>query len=113
MNKADFEKYRAILINEQQAIRAEIASETSRLQVYPVANPDSFDLADKGAYQDGVSARLKLLKKRISLVEAAIKRLNEGTYGICRKCGNPINPERLEILPYAEYCIQCKSRIKV
>ena len=38
-------------------------------------------------------------------VEAAIDRLDLGTYGICERCGNPIEPARLEALPAARFCI--------
>ena len=37
-------------------------------------------------------------------IEAALKRLDDGTYGICTACGKPIEPERLEYLPWATQC---------
>ncbi|MBK9944130.1 MAG: TraR/DksA C4-type zinc finger protein [Kouleothrix sp.] len=45
-------------------------------------------------------------------VDVALKRLAAGTYGQCARCGNPINPERLEALPYAAYCITCQSEVE-
>jgi DnaK suppressor protein len=48
----------------------------------------------------------------LAQVEAALQRLDDGTYGMCARCGNPINPERLEALPYASYCITCQSAIE-
>jgi DnaK suppressor protein len=48
----------------------------------------------------------------LAQVEVALQRLDEGTYGICARCGNAINPERLEALPYATYCITCQSEIE-
>jgi len=41
-------------------------------------------------------------------IEAALKRIEEGTYGICTNCGKPIAVERLEALPWATLCIDCK-----
>jgi DnaK suppressor protein len=43
-------------------------------------------------------------------IDAALKRIDDGTFGICRTCGNPIEPERLELLSYATQCIDCKRR---
>ncbi len=43
-------------------------------------------------------------------IEAALKRLDEGTFGTCKACGNEIEPERLEHLPYATLCIEDKRR---
>lgn len=48
----------------------------------------------------------------LAQVEAALRRLDEGTYGICQNCGREINPERLEALPYTAYCIECASQIQ-
>jgi DnaK suppressor protein len=41
-------------------------------------------------------------------IDAALARLDEGTYGRCERCGQPIAEERLEALPYATRCIECK-----
>ena len=37
-------------------------------------------------------------------IEAALKRIDDGTYGICTACGKPVEPERLEYLPWATVC---------
>jgi len=41
-------------------------------------------------------------------IDAALKRITEDTYGICTNCGEPIALERLEALPWATLCIDCK-----
>ena len=41
-------------------------------------------------------------------IDSALARLDEGTYGRCERCGEPIAEERLEALPYATRCIECK-----
>lgn len=43
-------------------------------------------------------------------IDAALKRIEDGTYGICTNCGRPISEERLEALPWAELCIDCARR---
>jgi DnaK suppressor protein len=48
----------------------------------------------------------------LAQVEAALRRLDEGSYGTCENCGRPINPERLEALPYTAYCIDCASQLQ-
>jgi DnaK suppressor protein len=57
-------------------------------------------------------ALLKNLRRTMSLVEAALKRMDEGTYGICEICGKPIDRARLETLPYAAQCVICQSRLE-
>jgi RNA polymerase-binding protein DksA len=51
-------------------------------------------------------------RELLALVEHALERVDAGTYGLCERCGQPINPERLEALPYATHCITCQSIIE-
>jgi RNA polymerase-binding protein DksA len=44
-------------------------------------------------------------------VEAALARLDAGTYGTCVSCGHPVAPERLEALPWAAHCIGCQRMV--
>jgi RNA polymerase-binding protein DksA len=43
-------------------------------------------------------------------IDSALARIQAGTYGTCRTCGRPISEERLEAIPYATQCIDCKRR---
>jgi len=51
-------------------------------------------------------------KKELEEINEALKRIEEGTYGICDMCDEPIQIERLKIKPYAKYCIICKEEIE-
>jgi DnaK suppressor protein len=46
----------------------------------------------------------------LKAVDAALGRIDEGTYGTCSSCGKPISPERLEARPWAELCIDCARK---
>jgi DnaK suppressor protein len=43
-------------------------------------------------------------------IRAALRRVEDGSYGLCQTCANPIPAERLEALPFADQCVSCKSR---
>jgi DnaK suppressor protein len=45
-------------------------------------------------------------------VNAALQRIDRGTYGKCQRCGKTIAPERLEAFPYVMYCIDCQAAIE-
>jgi RNA polymerase-binding protein DksA len=49
------------------------------------------------------------IREQLADVEAALTKFDEGTYGICEGCGQPIAPERLEALPQAKLCVACKE----
>lgn len=46
----------------------------------------------------------------LAKIDAALKKIEEGTYGMCENCGQPIGEERLEAMPWATLCIDCKRR---
>jgi len=48
--------------------------------------------------------------KRLKLIDSALTRIKQGKYGSCIKCGIRIPKDRLEAIPYALMCIECKSR---
>lgn len=45
-------------------------------------------------------------------IEEALKRIENGTYGICQECGKPIPYERLKAIPTAKYTVDCKEKIE-
>ncbi|HEY7017192.1 MAG TPA: TraR/DksA C4-type zinc finger protein [Gaiellaceae bacterium] len=50
------------------------------------------------------------VERALSEIDAALKRIEDGTYGTCVNCGEPIAQERLEALPWATLCIDCKRK---
>jgi RNA polymerase-binding protein DksA len=49
-------------------------------------------------------------ERALKAIDAALERIENGTFGICQTCGKPIDPERLEALPTATQCIDCKRK---
>jgi RNA polymerase-binding protein DksA len=47
--------------------------------------------------------------KRLRLIDSALTRIRQGKYGLCMKCGKRIPQDRLEAIPYALLCIECKT----
>jgi DnaK suppressor protein len=52
------------------------------------------------------------LKAMLQEIEGALRKLDDGTYGECEECGDPIVAKRLEIQPTARYCVECKEEIE-
>ena len=58
---------------------------------------------------NGNNKRLDTLRKCIWNLNEAIKRVNQGTYGVCQKCGEQIPLGRLAAVPWAKHCTFCKT----
>jgi len=51
----------------------------------------------------------KRIREQLAEVEHALQKFEDGTYGKCDNCGQPIPPDRLEALPQATLCLKCKA----
>lgn len=70
-------------------------------------DPEGHTIAFERSQVTSLSRRLE---QHLAEVDAALARLEAGTYGVCTTCGGPVAPERLEARPAARECIACASR---
>ena len=71
------------------------------------------DMADQASGNNEVHIALKLKQtdaKILQAIEEALGRIEKGTYGLCRDCGEPIAPARLNAIPWTRVCITCKEK---
>lgn len=96
--------------------RSEILSASTGTKPLPASadvNSRQGDLADQATGNNEVHIALKLKQtdaKILQATEEALTRMEKGTYGICRDCGDPIAPARLEAIPWTRVCIECKQK---
>jgi DnaK suppressor protein len=96
--------------------RGEILSASTGTRPLPASmdvNSRQGDLADQASGNNEVHIQLKLKQtdaKILQAIEEALYRLEKGTYGVCRDCGDPIAPARLEAIPWTRVCISCKQK---
>lgn len=95
------------LLAEIQRLKSEISKHALLAQD---RSPSGNDIGDDGMEIENVSKNLALkqhLERLLAQIEAAVRRIEQGVYGMCERCGQAINPERLEVLPYATTCMTC------
>ena len=71
------------------------------------------DLADQASGNNEVHIQLKLKQtdaKILRNIEEALWRIEHGTFGVCRDCGEPISEARLNAIPWSRLCITCKEK---
>jgi len=97
-----------------EAELAELTGQRDDLEAASASNDASAELgfaeefADVGTYtfeRERDQSLVDNVRDLIEKVEAALARLRDGSYGRCEKCGEAIEPERLEALPYATLCL--------
>lgn len=96
--------------------RGEILAASTGTRPLPASvdvNSRQGDLADQASGNNEVHIQLKLKQtdaKILQAIEEALFRMEKGSYGICRDCGDPIAPARLEAIPWTRVCISCKQK---
>ncbi len=115
----DVERFRQTLVTERQRVTAAIENlhhenpgnlEESTGEL--VSGPDQHlgDVATE-TFDRQLDAGLEENAEHVlAAIDAALARIDAGTYGTCERCGNPISEERLEAIPYATLCIDCRRR---
>ncbi|NTU42763.1 MAG: TraR/DksA family transcriptional regulator [Nitrospirales bacterium] len=71
---------------------------------------DDGDLSVADLTEDISLRQLSSHRDTLVKIDAAIRKLDEGTYGICDDCGEDISEERLKVLPFAIYCRDCQEK---
>jgi len=108
---------RAVSAVDLEPFRATLRAERARLlqeRGATIVAPDPMTYGSQAAAASQVFAQQRDLALRdradqqLALVDAALARLDEGTFGTCVRCGQPIAAERLEALPWAPRCIDCQ-----
>jgi RNA polymerase-binding protein DksA len=105
---------------ELTAIRATLVAERARLVAElgeAIVPPGQMTYGSQAAAATQVFEQQRDLALRdrsqqhLEMVDAALGRLDAGTFGTCVRCGRPIAEARLEALPWAAHCIDCQAAI--
>ncbi|MHB1555102.1 MAG: TraR/DksA family transcriptional regulator [Acidimicrobiales bacterium] len=102
--------YRGLLEAERADLRAQLAELGFGEEGGLKYDPNFADTSQVTAERGEAEALAGQLREALAEVEAAIGRLEKGTYGHCERCGQPISPARLEAKPAARRCIACASK---
>lgn len=104
-------KLRDVLVRRRDALRKAMAGDLSLLREMRDQGPgDVLDAAVDTAQDELNSQLLEVESRELTQIEDALERLTEGTFGLCEECEKPIPLSRLQALPYATECIECKRK---
>lgn len=106
LRKALKEKREAIVREAKEEIAKYISGETRQLVDTAL---DEGDFAVVDISEDINLMRLAAHRKMLLDIDEALRKIGEGTYGICEECGEEISEKRLKVLPTATLCISCQE----
>jgi len=111
MDKKKLDSFKKKLEERLQALRKAVSriEEDGRIADQGVAQ----DVADRAAdsyTKEFLFSQSNTDRVLLDMVDRALKRIRDGTFGECVSCGNEINPKRLEAVPWALYCIACQEK---
>lgn len=114
-SEAETEKIRIALTARRDELQQEYdhtlaeLAELQRDRLTDSAGDDQADTGTKTFEREQEITLANAILERITQVERALERLDEGSYGWCERCGNPIPVERLAAFPSATLCVSCKQ----
>jgi len=113
MDKKKLDSFKKRLEERQQSLRKMVSrtEEDGRI----AADQDAADIADRATSsytKEFLFSQSNNDRQLLQMVETALLRIREGSFGECVSCGNEINPKRLEAVPWTRYCIACQEKLE-
>jgi len=119
MKKKDQEKFEKLLLDKRKEIMVELGlwkknvADTTQRDSAGDLSSYSYHMADQGTDAEEREKAFLLASKSGRLlyhIDEALRRLKDKTYGKCQECGGEISTARLEAVPHARLCIDCKEK---
>ena len=107
MQRAHLETEQKRLAHELEQLKASVRPAEERREGSPFGKRE-----EEATEAAELETRLELerrVRDQLAAVEHALSKFEQGTYGLCDNCGQPIDPARLEALPQASLCLNCKA----
>ena len=103
-------KEKAKLESERDQIATELENLRELMQAEVDVEPDEGDA--EIFEREKNAALIAVLERKVQDIESALRSIDKGHYGVCERCGKPIEAERLEVKPDATLCLSCQQEVE-
>lgn len=110
MTKANLKKIKERLLAEKELLIEKLKD--NDLSIDDSETPDPVDLAVRNYSKNVMLAVSENESKQLTLIDEALRRIEDDEYGLCQNCENAITPKRLEAIPWARYCLNCQELVE-
>ena len=114
MDKKKIEAFKKRLEDRQRELRQNVTRNEIEGRNADVTD-SAQDIADRASssYQkEFLFHQSNNERQTLAMVEGALSRIREGSFGECISCGNEINAKRLEAVPWTRHCIECQEKLE-
>lgn len=113
MERSNTEQFKHDLEHQRNEVLQSLQQVESERQSLDVESPkDSADQSVSNLSTESLFERSSQRRTTLRLIEAALRRIAEGSFGVCVTCGEKIKERRLEALPWTQFCLQCQEVIE-
>jgi len=106
MKNADVDEYKTFLMAKREEI---MAKSHGREDLWIVQSNEQIEAVQLAGQREFAARALERERESLIQIGAALSRIEEGEFGICLDCEDPISPRRLAAVPWAAYCLHCQE----
>jgi len=112
LNKKDKERFENLLLDKKKENNKKLSEffRESQTVVEIGVTQDDGDKAESSYTKEFLLSLSESERKQLKLIEEALKRIKECSYGKCQMCGKDIGMKRLNVVPWTSYCIHCQQK---
>ena len=106
MKTADVSEFRTLLMAKREEI---VGQSRRREDIWIVQSNEQIETVQLAGQREFAARTLERQTKNLMQIDAALKRIGRGEFGICLDCEEEISPKRLAAVPWAGYCLHCQQ----
>jgi RNA polymerase-binding protein DksA len=108
-----YDELHELLLSQKSEFKAQLSTMASEVREDGVGYSNHMADAGTEVFEQARDVSLtQQLRRSLEDIESALKKFEDGTYGICESCGAIIDIPRLEALPAARCCMRCQTRLE-
>jgi DnaK suppressor protein len=107
--KKDLEERRQQILQDMEDYKGE--SGEGRVKFPEYGDKQDENAQEIGEYSTNLATN-QVLESTLRDIEASLKRIEDGTYGVCKYCKKPIGEKRMKARPVASACVECKTKLQ-
>jgi DnaK suppressor protein len=113
LTSTEVREFRHKLEIEKREAASRVAQlDRERHQVAEDGPHDSVDVCVINLSRESLFERSSAKRQLLNHITVALRRIDDGSFGVCSECGEPINRKRLQAMPWTSYCLHCQEEME-